>query len=64
MEDLSKTRAEGAKNEYRMAWMWVEGWRARLKMAGDVVEKEKWNWEGEIVKVDVGDLAFVGKYGM
>lgn len=57
---------EGARDEYRLAWMWIEGWRARLRRAGDVVEKGRGmsRVEGEIGKVDIGDLEFAGKYGM
>lgn len=34
-----------ACEEFRLAWMWVEGWRARLRMSGDVVEKERHVWD-------------------
>jgi hypothetical protein len=27
------------RGECKMAWMWVEGWRARLRAGGDVVER-------------------------
>lgn len=30
--------------DLRLPWMWVEGWRARLRMSGDVVEKSRWEW--------------------
>ncbi len=26
-------------NEMRLAWIWVQGWRARLKSGGDLVER-------------------------
>lgn len=31
-------------SEFRLAWLWVEGWRAQLRKAGDLVEKERWEW--------------------
>lgn len=31
-----EVRAEGI---YKAAWLWVEGWRARLRAGGDLVEK-------------------------
>lgn len=30
--------------EFRLAWLWAEGWRARLRKSGDVVEKCRWEW--------------------
>lgn len=30
------------KGDFRLAWMWIEGRRARLRAAGDVVERERW----------------------
>lgn len=33
-----RTRDE-VQGEYVMAWMWVEGWKARLRAGGDVVER-------------------------
>lgn len=35
-EDSSGVEGRG---EYRMAWLWVQGWRARLRAGGDLVEK-------------------------
>lgn len=26
-------------NEARLAWVWVQGWRSRLRCAGDLVER-------------------------
>lgn len=37
-----KMEAEG---EFRLAWMWVEGWRARLRKGGDIVERERHVWD-------------------
>jgi hypothetical protein len=34
----SDGRVERGKDE-KLAWMWVQGWRARLRGAGDLVEK-------------------------
>jgi hypothetical protein len=33
-----------AAGDARLAWRWVEGWRARLRKGGDVVEKARWEW--------------------
>lgn len=33
-----------AVGDARLAWRWVEGWRARLRKGGDVVEKARWEW--------------------
>ncbi|CZR67830.1 uncharacterized protein PAC_17729 [Phialocephala subalpina] len=35
-----------AKFEFKDAWLWVEGWRARLRAGGDLVEKCKYGYEG------------------
>ena len=34
----------GVTGDLRLPWIWVEGWRARLRMGGDVVEKSRWEW--------------------
>ena len=34
-----------AVGEARLAWMWVQGWRARLRKGGDVVEKARLEWQ-------------------
>ena len=31
-------------SDFRLAWLWVEGWRARLRKSGDVVERNRWEW--------------------
>ncbi len=36
-----------AAGDARLAWRWVEGWRARLRKGGDVVEKARWEWRVE-----------------
>ena len=35
----------GAVGDAKLAWQWVEGWRARLRKGGDVVEKARWEWK-------------------
>ena len=37
------------KGECKMAWLWVEGWRAQLRGGGDIVEKARWG-EGDGIK--------------
>jgi hypothetical protein len=39
-----------ARKEFRLAWMWVEGWRGRLRAAGDIVERERYEWSERKVK--------------
>ncbi|TDZ20214.1 hypothetical protein Cob_v007237 [Colletotrichum orbiculare MAFF 240422] len=29
----------------RLAWLFVEGWRQRLRKAGDTIERSRWEWE-------------------
>ena len=36
-----------ATASFRLAWMWVEGWRSRLRKGGDIVEKARWEWRVE-----------------
>lgn len=33
---------EGAKAQYRLPWIWVEGWRGKLRTAGDVVKRKRY----------------------
>ena len=35
-------RDKEAREEFRLAWMWAEGWRRRLRAAGDIVERERY----------------------
>ena len=30
--------------DLRLPWLWVEGWRARLRRSGDIVEQTRWEW--------------------
>ncbi|GKT59745.1 hypothetical protein ColTof4_10970 [Colletotrichum tofieldiae] len=30
---------------FRLAWLFVEGWRHKLRKAGDMVERSRWEWE-------------------
>ena len=47
-------RGREATEEYRLAWMWVEGWRGRLRAAGDIVERERYEWsEGKVKRLYV-----------
>jgi hypothetical protein len=40
-EEKNGTSEIKAEGEFKMAWIWVEGWRARLRAGGDLVEKCK-----------------------
>jgi hypothetical protein len=42
----------GHDNQHRLAWLWAEGWRNRLRRAGDVVEKTRWEWKVDDVVLD------------
>lgn len=42
--DVSNTSSVDPQGDYRLAWMFVEGWRQRLQVAGDVIQKHKWEW--------------------
>jgi hypothetical protein len=39
------TQPDGG-SECRLAWVWVEGWRARLRHAGDAVEQSRFDVRG------------------
>lgn len=60
MEEKSRKRdeEEAAKGEWKLAHLWVSGWRERLRRAGDLVEKERYGgrWEGEIKRIEMGWL--------
>ncbi|KAH8882904.1 hypothetical protein GQ53DRAFT_831100 [Thozetella sp. PMI_491] len=52
--DLLSPRSQNTRPVYkeaagdsRMAWLWVEGWRAQLRKSGDIVEKHRWEWKME-----------------
>lgn len=56
--EVRGTRGDGAQEEWRLAWLWVEGWRERLRKSGDIVEKSRWEWRldgtvGRSVEVEV-----------
>ncbi|KAH8678929.1 hypothetical protein BGZ60DRAFT_525666 [Tricladium varicosporioides] len=40
-EERKKLEIQG---EFKMAYLWVEGWRARLRAGGDIVEKARGGW--------------------
>jgi hypothetical protein len=37
-------RGGASAQDYKMAFLFVEGWRSRLRQAGDLVERERWEW--------------------
>ena len=45
-ERVEKGQDVQVQREYKMAWLWVEGWRARLRAGGDLVEKCRYDFEG------------------
>lgn len=49
-EDLKKEKLE-IQGEFKMAYLWVEGWRARLRAGGDVVEKARGGWYDQRTEV-------------
>jgi hypothetical protein len=46
-DDDESPRNPEALGDFRLAWMFVEGWRQRLRVAGDIVEKNRWEWRFE-----------------
>jgi hypothetical protein len=44
--DISTSSIE-AGGDFRLAWMFVEGWRQRLQIAGDTIEKHRTEWRME-----------------
>ncbi|EFQ33792.1 hypothetical protein CGRA01v4_12354 [Colletotrichum graminicola] len=34
-----------SESVFRLAWLFVEGWRRKLQKAGDTVERSRWEWE-------------------
>lgn len=59
-------RVRMVSGHWRLAYIWVEGWRERLRRAGDLIEKQRFEgmWEGEIKKIEVGWLdEEVGRMG-
>lgn len=43
-ERKRRSRASGPDGDFRLAWIWVQGWRERLRKSGDMVEKARWEW--------------------
>jgi hypothetical protein len=42
VEEEEEMERYEVKGDFKMAWTWVEGWRARLRAGGDVVERGRW----------------------
>jgi hypothetical protein len=34
-----ESKGKEVQGDFKMAWMWVQGWRANLRVGGDEVEK-------------------------
>lgn len=43
--EKSEPGEPSGESVFRLAWLFVEGWRHKLRKAGDVVEKSRWDWE-------------------
>ncbi|KAK1978399.1 hypothetical protein LZ30DRAFT_784200 [Colletotrichum cereale] len=48
--DADRTEMRGpeepcGESVFRLAWLFVEGWRHGLRKAGDTVERGRWEWE-------------------
>lgn len=39
-------------SDFRLAWLRVEGWRAELRKAGDIVERARWEWKLDDLMAD------------
>ncbi len=48
-----------AVGDVRLAWRWVEGWRARLRKGVDVVERGRWEWRVDRQVVGAGEVPVV-----
>jgi hypothetical protein len=42
--ESEKEQEVKVQGELKMAWLWVEGWRARLRAGGDLVEKCRYDF--------------------
>lgn len=53
-EEVEEVQEEDAavdtKHDFRLAWLWIEGWRGRLRTAGDIVEKTRHEFSDGKVK--------------
>lgn len=45
--NFQRPKYSEAVGDARLAWQWVEGWRARLRKSGDIVEQARWEWRLE-----------------
>ncbi|KAL0944916.1 uncharacterized protein CTRU02_202803 [Colletotrichum truncatum] len=43
--EVREPEEPSGESVYRLAWLFVEGWRHKLQKAGDMVEKSRWEWE-------------------
>ncbi|KAK2015968.1 hypothetical protein LZ32DRAFT_656028 [Colletotrichum eremochloae] len=43
--EMDGPREPSGESVYRLAWLFVEGWRRRLQKAGDTIERSRWEWE-------------------
>ncbi|OHF03046.1 hypothetical protein CORC01_01804 [Colletotrichum orchidophilum] len=44
-EEESGPVEPSGESVFRLAWLFVEGWRQKLRKAGDLVERTRWEWE-------------------
>lgn len=42
--DNSNTDGTQATGEFRLAWLYAEGWRQQLKRGSEIVENNRWEW--------------------
>ena len=38
-DDENRESKSEVRGDQRLAWLWVEGWRARLRGGGDLIER-------------------------
>jgi hypothetical protein len=46
IEGLKGEKEMRVEGEFKVGWLWVEGWRARLRAGGDLVEKCRHAFDG------------------
>ncbi|KAF5523328.1 hypothetical protein CGCA056_v005754 [Colletotrichum aenigma] len=43
--EVREPEEPSGESVFRLAWLFVEGWRQKLRKAGDMIEKARWEWE-------------------
>ncbi|KZL82788.1 hypothetical protein CI238_10743 [Colletotrichum incanum] len=43
--EISGPEEPSGESVFRLAWLFIEGWRHKLRKAGDMIERSRWEWE-------------------